>query len=94
MRDFILGARRLSIVAGAALALAGCGGGETATNAANDLESDLIYDVPANDASAMELAANATGDLVPIDNVTNAFGDEADTGGSRGNSVESNVTGM
>jgi hypothetical protein len=93
MRDLMQISARLSIAAGAALFVAGCSGSESANTAANDLGGNLVFEEPANDASAMESAANAT-DLM-ADNMANMAEDaETDGGDTGGNSLESNVTGM
>ena len=91
MRDLTKISTRLSIAAGAALFVAGCNGSESANTAANDLGGNIVFEEPANDASAMESAANAT-DLMPAENIA----EDADTSGgdTGGNSLESNVTGM
>ena len=62
MRDLLTRTGRLAIVAGACLFVAGCGGGGDATNdaAMNAMDGNLMLDEPANDASAMESAVNAT----------------------------------
>lgn len=86
----------ITLLAGTALLAAGCGSNEQATgNVANELGSNVILDQPMNDASAMESAANMTAPLVPLDNGMANMSDVADPGaGTRGTSVESNVTGM
>ena len=92
----LLSTTRISIIAGSALFVAACGGGETAVNegAANDLESNLMLDAPGNDASAMESMTNVVEPL-PTANVgeTNAV-DPAAGETSTGDTVESNVSGM
>ena len=89
MRDLTKISARLSIAAGAALFVAGCSGNESANTAANDLGANIVFEEPANDASAMESAANAI--ELPAENVA----EDTDTGGDAGaDSVESNVTGM
>lgn len=93
MRIFLT-TTRLTLAAGAALIVAGCSGGESATNAANDLGSNVVLEEPANDASALESAANVTEPL-PVDNMTNIVEEPQTSGGDTGgNSLESNVTGM
>ena len=89
---------RLTIVLGAALIVAGCGGGEDATNAAdtNTLDANLLLDQPANDASALESAVNATEPVVTEGNeqgnATDVLG-ETSGGDTGGNTVETNVSG-
>lgn len=86
---------RLTLAAGAALAVAACGGGaDSAANnvVANDLESNLMLDVPGNDASAMESMTNVVEPL-PTANVGEANETEAADPGA-GESVESNIAGM
>lgn len=95
MRD-LLSTTRISIIAGSALFVAACGGGETATNlgAANDLESNLMLDAPGNDASAMESMTNVVEPL-PTANVGDANEvDPAAAETSTRDTVESNVSGM
>lgn len=100
MRDLGIRAARLAIVLGAALAVAGCGGSEPSTNAAdlNSLDANVMIEEPANDASAMESAVNAT---EPVDTNTgeesNASDDvlgESEGGDTGGNTTGGNVTGM
>jgi hypothetical protein len=94
MRTFLT-TSRLTLAAGAALFVAGCSGSESATNAANDLGSNAVLEEPANDASALESAANATEPL-PVDNVTNTVEEPQTSGGDTGgNTLQSNdVAGM
>lgn len=99
MRDLHTLTTRLAIMAGACLFVAACGSGSDATNdaALNSLDSNLMIDEPANDASAMESAINAP-ELVPETNAgetdTNDVLGETDGGDTGGNTVESNVSGM
>ncbi|HWT11437.1 MAG TPA: hypothetical protein VN231_01640 [Allosphingosinicella sp.] len=103
MTDPFIRTARAAAIAGAALLAAACGGaGDGAANdaVANALDSDLMLDAPANDASAMESAANA-GDPAPVaaDNgseETNAADPLGETSGgdTGGNTVDSNVSGM
>ncbi len=92
----LLSTTRFSIIAGSALFVASCGGTETTVtgNAANELESNLILDAPANDASALE--SLETIETPPP--VANLGAEEApgettgvDTGG---NTVDNDVAGM
>lgn len=89
---------RFSMVAGAALFVAACGGQGTqsADNSASELDSNLMMDEIGNDASAMESVANtpAPAALPAEDEAT-----PADTGDNAGDSgvadqVDSNVAGM
>jgi hypothetical protein len=93
MRTLIL---RTALVAGAALAVAGCNRADTATNnvAANELDANMTMGEPANDASAMESVANTAEPAEPA--MTNNSSDSgSDTGGDTGgNNVESNTLGM
>jgi len=91
MRDLTKISTRLSIAAGAALFVAGCSGTDSTNAAANDLGGNIVFEEPANDASAMESAANAT-DMMPADNM--AEDTETSGGDAGGNTLESNVTGM
>ncbi|HMG46567.1 MAG TPA: hypothetical protein VK614_03805 [Allosphingosinicella sp.] len=86
MRNLIL---KTALIAGAALAVAGCNRADTAANnaAANELDANMTMGEPANDASAMESATNQAEPAAPAE--TNAGG--SDTGG---NNVESNTLGM
>ena len=90
MRNLTL---KTALIAGAALALAGCNRAETAANniAGNELDANMTMGEPANDASAMESATNLAEPAAPAE--TNAGG--SDTGGDTGgNNVESNTLGM
>jgi hypothetical protein len=84
---------KTALVAGAALALAGCSRADTAANnsAGNELDANMTMGEPANDASAVESATNLAEPAAPAE--TNAGGSDAggDTGG---NNVESNTLGM
>ena len=86
---------RLTLVAGAALLVAGCGGSESTGNVANDLGSNAIVEEPYNDASALESAANVTEPL-PVENATNTVeAPETSGGDTGGNTLQSNdVAGM
>ena len=97
MRDFLSTSLRTAIIAGATLALAACGGSETVNTAGNELDSNLAFEEPMNDASAMESAANATTDMLPpvdsnVATSTNAV--DSGAGDTGGETVESNVAGM
>lgn len=89
---------RLALVAGVALAVAGCGSRPAATNTAANaagIANDLS--MPMNDASAIETTANAS-TTPPPSNMSNS----ADTqpigptsgGDTGGNTVQSNIAGM
>lgn len=95
MRNLFI-ASRAAVVAGAALALAACGG-EAATNnnAGNELEANASFDALGNDASAMEAVAN-TAEIPPApeDNSADEVDGEAEGGDTGGNNVESNTLGM
>ena len=91
---------RMAIVLGAGLTLAGCGGNETTTNAAdlNSLDANAILQTPANDASAMESAVNAvepvtdTGNTGEASNASDVLG-ESEGGDTGGNTMDSNTSG-
>ena len=90
-------ATRIALAAGAALTLAACGG-DSADNAANAVDSNLMFEEPSNDQSALESAYNAA-EPMPVVNDTNSGGDvdvsgETDGGDTGGNTLESNVAGM
>jgi hypothetical protein len=99
MRDLLGAGRGWTLALGAALLVAGCGGGEDATNAAeaNALDANLMLELPINDASAMESAANATDPVF-----TNAGEDgnaadmvgETEGGDTGGNSADRNASAM
>jgi hypothetical protein len=91
-------ALRTALAAGAALLVAACGGGDSTDNAANEVDSNLMFEEPANDASALESAYNATEPLPPANDVDagediDAIG-ETSGGDTAGNTVDSNVAGM
>ena len=95
----LLSTARISLIAGSALFVAACGGGDTAANedAANDLESNLMLDEPGNDASAMESVTNIVEPL-PTANLgettdENVLG-ETSGGDTGGNTVDNDVAGM
>jgi hypothetical protein len=85
---------RLALVAGAALAVAGCGSRPAATNtAANAASVANDLSAPMNDASAVETVSNASTAPAPS-NMTNPA-DTAPIAPPSGNSqVQSNVAGM
>lgn len=89
---------RFSLVAGAALVVAACGGqsGEATTNDGNELDSNLMIDEMGNDASAMESVANTPEPAaLPADNGATANDDATAPGAdSAGDQVDSNVAGM
>ncbi len=100
MRACLSTTTRLALIAGAALAVAACGGsgGESVVseNVADDAESNLFLDAPGNDASALESVtpveplppvANVGEELEPVAGETTAV----DSGG---NTVDSDVAGM
>jgi hypothetical protein len=89
MRNLTL---KTALIAGAALAAAGCSRADTAANnsAGNELDANMTMGEPANDASAMESTANMAEPAAPAANETGS-----DTGGDTGgNNVESNTLGM
>ena len=83
-----------ALIAGAALAVAGCSRATEANNAAgNELDANMTMSEPANDASAMESATNLAEPVAPVANDSTDSG--SDTGGDTGgNNVESNTVGM
>lgn len=94
MRNLILA--KAAIAAGAALALAACGGeADVGNNAGNELEANASFDALGNDASAMEAAGNAAEIPAPLDNgAEDEVDGEAEGGDTGGNNVESNTVGM
>lgn len=104
MRDLFSATARMAFVAGAALLVAACGGGtdeEAGANnvAADELDSNLMLEAPANDASALETTMNVP-EPEPTLNTGTTGTDASDVlgntsgGDTGGNTVESNVTGM
>ena len=102
MRPSFSTTARFAAIAGAALLVAACGGdGDEAANegGANAVDANALMDAPANDASAIESAANASEPVLPAD-MGNQGTDSSDVlgnssgGDTGGNSVESNVSGM
>ena len=88
---------RTALAAGAVLLLAACGR-EATDNEANAIDSNLMFEEPANDASAMESAYNAT-EPMPTTNAADPGNDidagrETSGGDTGGNTLESNVAGM
>jgi len=85
---------KTALIAGAALAIAGCSRGEApANNASNELDANMTMSEPANDASAVESATNMAEPVAPA--AANASESGSDTGGDTGgNNVESNTVGM
>ena len=90
--------RRTALIAGAAMLVAGCGGGDgaTETNAGNEADANAALEAPGNDASALESAANIAEEAPPADNVSNAaeapLGETS--GGDTGGNVMDNIAGM
>lgn len=94
MRDLIFAAKA-ALAAGAALALAACGGEPAVNNyAGNELEANASLDALGNDASAMEAAGNAAELPAPADNSADEADEGNDGGDTGGNNVESNTVGM
>ena len=89
MRNLTL---KTALIAGAALAAAGCSRGEApANNVSNELDANMTMSEPANDASAMESATNVAEPVAPAANESSGSDTGGDTGG---NNVESNTVGM
>ena len=94
MRTLFVTTGRAAMLAGAALIVAACSGSESTSNTTDNAADNMLLEEPANDASALESAANAS-ELVPLDNGADALEAPATSGGDTGgNSMESNVTGM
>ncbi len=99
MRDLSTRKIGLALLAGAVLLVGGCGGDEATNTAdANTLDANLLLDQPANDASALESAANASEPVVTDTgnqgtDATEILGNTSggDTGG---NTVGGNVSAM
>jgi hypothetical protein len=94
---------RLALVAGAAIAVSACDSPTAPANntVANDVGANVSFDMPANDASAMESVSNAStmppppapaGNSSANGNASSGTTTGGDTGGNSG--VESNVSGM
>ena len=103
MRDPWMKAARMAAIAGAMLLMPACGddGGEAANDAAaNMIDSNAMLAEPANDASAMEAAVNATEPAPVTTNTGDQGNDSTDVlgetsgGDTGGNTVESNIGGM
>jgi len=100
MRQPFAIAARLAAVAGAALFVTGCGGDDEAANqaGADAPNANMMMEAPANDASALEAAANAAQPSAP--DVNGSQGTDApgvlgnrSGGNGGGNAAESNVSG-
>ena len=88
---------KFAFVAGAALAVSGCGGGTTAANnAAGEVVDNGSLAVPGNDASALESVNNAPLPPPPPAETNAASGPTPDTAPPPPSTpnVESNVAGM
>ena len=86
---------KFALLAGAALAVAGCNrSAPAANNAANEITDNVSLETPGNDASAVESVANAP--LPPPPAETNAADNAATTAPPPPTTpnVESNVAGM
>lgn len=94
MRDPIFAAKA-AFVAGAALALAACGGATPADNVAgNELEANASFEELGNDQSAMESVTNTPETAVPLDNAADDASEDDAGAEPGGNNVESNTVGM
>ena len=96
MRKLLLNTARVAALATAALAVAACSGSESTDNAVANDAGNLILEEPANDASALESAANAT-EIVPLGNEADMPAETPETtgGDTGGNSQQGNdVAGM
>ena len=89
---------RLATLAGAALLIAGCGGGDAVNeSAANTLDANVMLEQPGNDASAMESVVNAPEPVVtePTNETTDSNETLGETkGGDTGGNVIENISGM
>ena len=99
MHAFPTRTMRLTTFAGAALLIAGCGGGGDAVNesAANTLDANVMLEQPGNDASAMESVVNAPEPVVtePTNQTTDSNEVLGETkGGDTGGNVIENISGM
>jgi hypothetical protein len=99
MRNLLTRSGPLALAAGAALLVAGCGGGGDATNATdtNTLDANVLLEQPVNDASALESAVNATDPVVPDtgNQATDAPAVLGNTsGGDTGGNTVGNVSAM
>jgi hypothetical protein len=96
MRNLHLTSARVAALAAAALAVAACSGSESSDNVVANDAGNLILEEPANDASALETAANAT-EMVPLGNEAEMAPETPETtgGDTGGNSQQGNdVAGM
>lgn len=96
MRTLFVTTGRVALLAGAALIVTACSGSEPAANATDNAADNMLLEEPANDASALESAANAS-DPVPLGNDTETTTDVPETSGgdTGGNSQQGNdVAGM
>lgn len=90
MRSLII---RTALVAGATLALAACGGGDSAANnAVNEAENTALE--PLNDQSATESAGNLTEPVAPAANETGNSATTDDPGADGGETIETNTPGI
>jgi hypothetical protein len=95
MRNPFITRAAVAALAGVAM-LAACSGSESTDNAVANDAGNIMFEEPANDASALESAANAT-ELVPLTNDAGLTSEEpATTGGDTGgNTMAGNdVAGM
>jgi hypothetical protein len=89
---------KTALIAGAALAAAGCnrGADNSSANAANEIGDNTTMS-PGNDASAPEMATNSVEAMAPpaaSDNSNEPVTGETSGGDTGGNNVDSNVSGM
>jgi hypothetical protein len=100
MRDILTRTGLTALAASLAFAVSACGGGnEAADEGANEVvDSNLLFEEPANDASALESVGNAVEPLPELNAGNEAAGNtvmgETEGGDTGGNTVESNVSGM
>jgi len=102
MRDILTRSGAAALIAGLALAVSACGGGSQEANETSDsnmLDSNALFEEPANDASAMESVTNVEEpmpDLSAPGNASETSNEvrETEGGDTGGNTVESNVSGM
>ncbi len=96
MRNLLLISARLAALAGAAMVVAACSGSESTDNVVANDAGNMMLEEPANDASALETAANAT-EMVPLGNEADVPAETPQTSGgdTGGNSQQGNdVAGM